>query len=203
MGDFLYFASDRSGGAGGFDLYRSRLIDGRFEPPERLDDSINTSSNELDPALSQGGFRYKHGDRPLEGYTILRGLGRGGFGEVYYAVSDGGREVALKSIQQNHDVELRGVRHCMNLKSPHLVCIFDLRHDADDMPYVVMEYVAGPSFREILRDAPEQDGLAPLKWHEMGSHAGRDHLAQCTATWRVQQASDSPQSYGQSLPRAR
>src|SRR5258705_481418 len=36
-------------------------------------------------------FRYKHGDRPLDGYTIQRGVGRGGFGEVYYAVSDSGR----------------------------------------------------------------------------------------------------------------
>ena len=37
------------------------------------------------------GFRYKHGDRPLEGYTIQRAVGRGGFGEVYYAVSDAGQ----------------------------------------------------------------------------------------------------------------
>ena len=72
-----------------------------------------------------GTYRYQHGDKPVEGYTILRGIGRGGFGEVYYSISDGGREVALKAIQQNHDIELRGVRHCINLKSPHLVSIFD------------------------------------------------------------------------------
>ncbi|HVR72932.1 MAG TPA: protein kinase [Planctomycetota bacterium] len=101
-----------------------------------------------------GSFRYQHGDRPLEGYTILRGIGRGGFGEVYYAVSDGGREVALKAIQQNHDIELRGVRHCINLKNPHLVSIFDVRKNAEDIPFVIMEYVAGPSIRDILRSAP-------------------------------------------------
>ena len=33
-------------------------------------------------------YTYKHGDRPLEGYTIQRAAGRGGFGEVYYAISD-------------------------------------------------------------------------------------------------------------------
>ena len=44
-------------------------------------------------------FTYKHGDRPLDGYTIQRAAGRGGFGEVYYAVSDSGREVALKLVQ--------------------------------------------------------------------------------------------------------
>ncbi len=104
-------------------------------------------------------FRYGHGDRPLEGYTILRGIGRGGFGEVYYAVSDGGREVALKVIQQNHEIELRGIQHCINLKSPHLVSIFDVRTNSEGTPFVIMEYVAGPSLREILRAAPEGLGV--------------------------------------------
>jgi hypothetical protein len=100
-------------------------------------------------------FRYKHGDRPLEGYTVQRGVGRGGFGEVYYALSDGGREVALKTILQNHEVELRGVAHCINLKSPHLVSIFDVRIAADGTPCVIMEYVAGPSLRDLLHEHPE------------------------------------------------
>jgi serine/threonine protein kinase len=55
-------------------------------------------------------YRYKHGDRPLEGFTILRAVGRGAFGEVYFGLSDAGREVALKSILHNEEIELRGVR---------------------------------------------------------------------------------------------
>ena len=43
-------------------------------------------------------FTYSSGQRPLDGYTLKRGIGRGGFGEVYYAVSDGGKEVALKLV---------------------------------------------------------------------------------------------------------
>ena len=104
-------------------------------------------------------FLYRHGDRPLEGYTILRGIGRGGFGEVYYAVSDGGREVALKVVQQNSDIELRGVRHCMNLKNPHLVSIFDVRLNDDEVPFVLMEYVKGPSLRDIIRQSPSGCGV--------------------------------------------
>jgi hypothetical protein len=100
-------------------------------------------------------FRFKHGDRPLDGYTIQRGVGRGGFGEVYYAISDGGREVALKALLLNHEIELRGVRQCINLKNPHLVSIFDVRMTPESMPFVIMEYVAGPSLREILRDRPQ------------------------------------------------
>src|SRR6185503_2441939 len=75
------------------------------------------------PGAGMRGFRFKHGDRPLEGYTIQRAAGRGGFGEVYYAISDGGREVALKHVQAYEQIELRGISQCMNLKSPHLVTI--------------------------------------------------------------------------------
>ena len=83
-------------------------------------------------------FRYQHGERPLDGFTIEHGLGVGGFGEVYYAVSDAGREVALKAVQNYQEVELRGIRHCMNLKSPHLVTIFDVKHNERTDPFVVM-----------------------------------------------------------------
>lgn len=115
-------------------------------------------------------FRYRHGDRPLDGYTILRGIGQGGFGEVYYAVSDGGREVALKAIQQNQEIELRGVKACMNLKSPHLVTIFDVREDTDGYPYVIMEHVEGPSLRDITRPSPSGIGMAKAAYlvREMG-----------------------------------
>lgn len=106
-------------------------------------------------------FTFKHGDRPLEGYAIQRGVGRGGFGEVYYSVSDGGREVALKYLRDNPDVELRGVSHCMNLKSPHLVTIFDVKQNADGEYFIVMEYVQGPSLRDLL--IAEPNGLGPQK----------------------------------------
>ena len=109
-------------------------------------------------------YRYQPGDRPLEGFTVRAPAGRGGFGEVYFAESDAGREVALKAlfVQQGHDeIELRGIRHCMNLKSPHLVSIFDVKNGHDDTPFVVMEYVAGPSLRDLLNDAPA--GLGPDK----------------------------------------
>jgi len=106
-------------------------------------------------------FRYRHGDRPLDGYTIQRGVGQGGFGEVYYALSDGGREVALKYLRDNPAVELRGVSQCMNLKSPHLVKVFDVKHNQDGEFFVVMEYVQGPSLRDMLIAEPR--GLGPQK----------------------------------------
>jgi len=106
-------------------------------------------------------YQYQHGDRPLEGYTIERAAGRGGFGEVYYAVSDGGREVALKAVQNYEQIELRGISHCMNLKSPHLVTIFDVKYNERNEPFVIMEYVSGPSLRDLLTESPH--GLGAQK----------------------------------------
>jgi len=99
-------------------------------------------------------YQYKYGDQPLEGYTIQRAAGRGGFGEVYYALSEGGRQVALKEIQNYEQIELRGISQCMNLKSPHLVTIFDVKHNAQGKPFVIMEFVSGPSLRDLLQEAP-------------------------------------------------
>jgi len=95
-------------------------------------------------------FTFKHGDRPLDGYTLQRGVGRGGFGEVYYAVSDSGKEVAIKYLRDNPQIELRGVSHCMNLKSPHLVTVYDIRQNAAGEYFIIMEYVSGPSLRDLL-----------------------------------------------------
>src|SRR3954453_22878326 len=104
-------------------------------------------------------FRYKIGDRPLDGFTIQRGVGRGGFGEVYYALSDSGREVALKIIQGYEQIELRGVSQCMNLKSPNLVSIFDVRPTPGGVPVVIMEYVNGLSLRELIDQQPAGLGI--------------------------------------------
>ena len=106
-------------------------------------------------------YRFRHGDRPLNDCTIQRAVGSGGFGEVYYAVTDGGREVALKYLRDNPEIELRGVAHCMNLKSPHLVTIMDVRQGTEGDYFVVMEYVSGPSLRDVL--IAEPSGLGPQK----------------------------------------
>ncbi|WP_237607153.1 serine/threonine protein kinase [Roseimaritima sediminicola] len=100
-------------------------------------------------------FTYASGTSPLDRYTIRRGVGMGGFGEVYFAVSQAGKEVALKRIQRNLEVELRGVSHCLNLKHPNLVSLYDVCRDDDEQAWVVMEYIAGPNLREVLDDAPE------------------------------------------------
>ena len=51
-GKYLYFVSDRPGGHGGTDIYRSRrLKSGSWGRPVNLGGQINTEGNELFPAI--------------------------------------------------------------------------------------------------------------------------------------------------------
>ncbi|MSR57148.1 MAG: serine/threonine protein kinase [Planctomycetaceae bacterium] len=109
---------------------------------------------------------------PLAGYTIKRAIDRGGFGEVYYALSDSGKEVALKLLQRNQQVELRGVRQCLNLKHPNLVTIFDIKSDAEDDSWVVMEFVSGKSLEQVLEDHPKGLPIAEVEAWLSGMAAG-------------------------------
>jgi hypothetical protein len=99
-------------------------------------------------------FTYSSGQRPLEGFTLKRGIGRGGFGEVYFAVSDGGKEVALKLVRGDTQIELRGVAQCLNLKHPNLINLYDLRSDNQGDHWVVMEYIAGEPLNVVLGRHP-------------------------------------------------
>ncbi|MCA9098074.1 MAG: serine/threonine protein kinase, partial [Planctomycetaceae bacterium] len=100
-------------------------------------------------------FTFPPESRPLPGYTIKRAIDRGGFGEVYYALSDAGKEVALKLLQHNLDVELRGVRQCLNLRHPNLVTIFDIRTDDEEDHWIVMEYAGGRTLEQTLAAAQQ------------------------------------------------
>lgn len=130
-------------------------------------------------ASAQLKFTYASGSRPVDGFTIKRGIGRGGFGEVYFAVSDGGKEVALKLIRRNFDVELRGVAQCLNLKHPNLVGLYDVRSDERDDRWVVMEHVSGECLEEVIQANPL--GMPPQEvnaWMH-GIAAGVAYLHEC------------------------
>ncbi|MEM9587008.1 MAG: serine/threonine-protein kinase [Planctomycetota bacterium] len=143
---------------------------------------LSDSGLRLDDTMAVNGapkpmtFTYAPGSMPLPRYTIRRGIGMGGFGEVYFAVSEAGKEVALKRVQRNLDVELRGVSHCLNLKHPNLVSLFDICRDPGDQAWVVMEYVAGPNLRQVLDDAPEGLSEADARRWFAGIAAGVSHL---------------------------
>jgi hypothetical protein len=141
--------------------------------PDRLDRGVD----ELEPArVAPVKFLHASGSRPLEGYTIKRGVGRGGFGEVYFATSDAGKEVALKLIRRNLEVELRGVTHCLNLKHPNLVALYDIRTDEMGDQWVVMEYVCGESLEQVIERHPDGMPVDAAMWWMRGICAGVGYL---------------------------
>ena len=66
----IYFASNRVGGLGSFDIYRSKFVGGHYAKPENLGAAINTKYLEHDPFIA-----------PDESYILFTSVDRpGGFG---------------------------------------------------------------------------------------------------------------------------
>lgn len=121
-------------------------------------------------------YTYKHGDRPLDGIAVQRAVGRGGFGEVYYALADSGKQVALKFLRENPEIELRGISHVMNLKSPHLITVYDVKKSTAGDWFVLMEYITGPSLRELLDATPDGMGVQKAAFFLSGIAKGLSYL---------------------------
>jgi len=71
----IYFSSNRAGGLGSFDIYRSRFVDGHYAKPENLGASINTKYLEHDPFIA-----------PDESYILFTSVDRPegfGTGDLY------------------------------------------------------------------------------------------------------------------------
>ncbi len=78
-GDKLYFASDRPGGYGGYDLYVSFRVGDSWSEPVNLGESVNTKGNEV--------FPFIHADNTL--YFASTGYGGAGGLDLVYAIPKG------------------------------------------------------------------------------------------------------------------
>jgi peptidoglycan-associated lipoprotein len=72
-GNTMYFTSDRPGGQGGTDIYRSRRGDDGWEFPENLGAAINTGGNEMFPTIFGDTLYFSsNGHGGLGGLDIFR-----------------------------------------------------------------------------------------------------------------------------------
>ncbi len=62
-GSVLYFSSNMPGGFGGFDIYQTRLIDGKWSSPENLGELVNSPADEGMPFLRNNKELYFSSDR--------------------------------------------------------------------------------------------------------------------------------------------
>ncbi|MHC4955453.1 MAG: serine/threonine-protein kinase [Planctomycetota bacterium] len=97
--------------------------------------------------------------RTVDGYRIDEVLGRGGMGTVYRATQLSlGRSVALKVLTDElvEDKQFlerfhREADALSRLSHPNIVTVFE-RGELEGRPYLVMEFVEGPSLRQVMRE---------------------------------------------------
>ncbi len=122
-------------------------------------------------------FSYRPGQRPLEGYTVMRGVGWGASGEVYQAMSDGGKIVALKLLQRNVEAELRGLQDGLRLpRHQNLLDLHDVRESAQGEWWLVMDFAEGPTLAATLDEAQRPLSLRTTAWWMEGVLSGLAHL---------------------------
>jgi hypothetical protein len=107
----------------------------------------------------------------IAGYRLLGRLGEGGMGTVYLAQTSDGTQVALKIIRDHlldrEEFRLRFRGEVERAKDVPPFCTAEVL-DADpdhDPPYLVVEYVDGPSLAEIVR---ESGPLGGARLHSLG-----------------------------------
>jgi Tol biopolymer transport system component len=86
----LYFSSNREGGKGSGDIYRSRLVDGKYSKPENLGDAINSKYMDGDPYIA-----------PDESFLIFVSYNRPeglGDGDLYISLNQNGSWTAAKNL---------------------------------------------------------------------------------------------------------
>jgi hypothetical protein len=91
-------------------------------------------------------------------YQVLRPLGSGGMAQVMLAEDTVlGRRVALKRLRVTGDAD--GIKRLRrealigaSLNHPNLIPVYDVWEEADGALCIVMEYVAGNTLRDLIRD---------------------------------------------------
>ncbi|HSN27284.1 MAG TPA: serine/threonine-protein kinase, partial [Kofleriaceae bacterium] len=102
----------------------------------------------------------------IDGYKIERLIGEGGFGQVWRATRDG-ELVAIKILHleliRSRDAIVRFERELEateRLQHRHVVRALDHGTLGDGRPFLVLEYVDGPSLRDVLH---ERGSLPPAE----------------------------------------
>ncbi|MFB4295507.1 serine/threonine protein kinase [Actinomadura sp. NTSP31] len=110
------------------------------------------------------------GSRPLTSrdperlgeHRLLRRLGEGGQGVVYLAEDPSGRQVALKVLHDRGGSRDGFLREISAARKVAPFCTAEILHVGEDgdLPYVVTEFIDGPSLRELVEDTGPQSGPA-------------------------------------------
>ena len=120
----LYFSSNREGGKGGGDLYRSRLVNGKYSKPENLGDAINSKYFEGDPYIA-----------PDESFLIFVSYNRPdglGDGDLYISFNRNGDWTPAKNV--GSPVNSSALDFCPNMSPDGKYFFFTSERGFADQP---------------------------------------------------------------------
>lgn len=145
----------------------SKHKDNKEQIPEdlRAASLVEQAPTEEEPTLFQLGH-----------YQILRSVGKGGMGEVFYAYDPiCGRKIALKRIRSDlNEVKklyrrfLREARITSQLIHPAIIPIYEI-HIEKELIYYTMPYVEGDTLKQILKTTRQQEKRGQHLHHLGGS----------------------------------
>jgi serine/threonine protein kinase len=106
--------------------------------------------------------------RRIASYTLLEVIGHGGMATVYRANQERlDRTVAVKVLSENlaHSTEFmerfrREARTAANMRHPNVITVHDFGEDERGVPYLVLEYIEGPTLADLM-DAGLDDARIP------------------------------------------
>jgi tRNA A-37 threonylcarbamoyl transferase component Bud32 len=106
--------------------------------------------------------------RRIASYTLLEVIGHGGMATVYRANQERlDRTVAIKVLSENlaHSTEFmerfrREARTAANMRHPNVITVHDFGEDERGVPYLVLEYIEGPTLADLM-DAGLDDARIP------------------------------------------
>jgi serine/threonine protein kinase len=106
--------------------------------------------------------------RRIASYTLLEPLGHGGMAVVYRARQESlDRTVAVKVLSENLAASTefmerfrREARTAANLRHPNVITVHDFGQDERGVPYLVLEYIEGPTLADLM-DAGLDDSRIP------------------------------------------
>src|SRR5271166_4115524 len=128
-----------------------------MDEPENLSSTQDVRSGSED---SQESFSLLHPTK-IGRYTVLRRLGKGGFGEVFLAFDDElDRPVAIKiplpeRVSRPEDIEayLNEARIVASLDHPHIVPVYDLGRTDDGLCFVVSKLIEGSDLAKKIKES--------------------------------------------------
>ena len=106
--------------------------------------------------------------RRIASYTLLEPIGHGGMAVVYRARHDAlERTVAVKILSEHLAASReflerfrREARTAANLRHPNVITVFDFGQDERGVPYLVLEFIEGPTLADLM-DTGLDDSRVP------------------------------------------